>query len=136
MKNVNYFKKLNLLRQYRLIVKRNRERIIDKSNRLNLRIDNIGRIYTVYNCPEDVKSYGGSLAEKYIRDYINRVETFFIEIGLTEYIGIRDIENLNGLDYLIVFDFKGIDSKKFFNNLIRYSSTILILGLISFFLIF
>lgn len=124
MEKLSFFKKIKLLRDYRLLVKRNRDKIVNKDNGLNLRIDRVGRIYTVYSCPDDTKQYGIQLAEKYIKDYISKVDKLFVNIGLIEYVGIRKIEQLiqySELDFLIVFGFKGFDTAKFYRNLIIYS---------------
>jgi len=136
MKELSWFKKLKLFRDYWILLKRNREDLTNKSNGLNLRIDNVGRIYTVYNCPDDVKSYGKDLAEKYIKEYIGKAETKFINLGMIEYIGIRDMERVDELDYLIVFGFKGFDTANFFNQIITYS--VLLIGslITAYFLLF
>lgn len=121
MEKLSIFKKLRLFREYKILIKRNRELILNKKNKLNLRIDKVGRIYTVFTCPEDVKQYGMELAEKYIREYISKVDALFVETRLTEYIGIRKIDQIiefSELDFLIVFGFKGFDNAKFYRNII------------------
>lgn len=129
MEKISFFKKVKLFRDYFKLLKSKRSQIVDKNNKLNLNIDWVGRIYTVYTCPEDVKQYGYELAEKHIKEYVGQVDKLFIELRLTEYVGIRKIEQLieeySELDFLIVFGFKGFDNAKFFRNLIIYSILII-----------
>jgi hypothetical protein len=132
MEKLSFFKRLKLLRDYFIIIKRNRSAITDKANGLNLRIDNAGRLYTIYSCPSDVEKYGTELAQKYIKDYIGRAEVLFINLNLVEYIGIRDIEQKSELDFLIVFGFKGFDTPKLFRNTILLSLLTITLSIIYF----
>lgn len=134
MDKLSWFKKLQLFRDYWILIKRNRESISDKSNGLNLRIDRALRIYTVYNCPEDVRSYGNKVAEKYIKEYIGNVDRLFIDLGMIEYMGIRDIKQISELDFLVIFGFKGFNTAKFMNRLFTSFSTILV-GILIYFLI-
>lgn len=123
MEKLSLFKRIKLFQEYWKLLKRNKNFLTDKRNGLNLRIDRAGRIYTVYTCPDGVKEYGMELGQKYIREYINSVEPKFIEIGLIEYVGLMNIEQLpgDGLDFLIVFGFKGFQSNIFLRNLILLS---------------
>lgn len=118
MEKLSFFKKLRLLRDYFIIIRRNKSLITDKTNGLNLRIDNVGRLYTIYSCPPDVEKYGSELAQKYIKEYIGKAEVLFIDLNLVEYIGIRDIEQKSELDFLIIFGFKGFNTPKLFRNTI------------------
>lgn len=116
MKKIKFFKKIKLYLYYRKLVKKNKELLTNRE--YNLRIDRVNRLYTVINLSGDVKTYGPSLAEKYIKEYINKVDKIFIKIGLSEYIGIIDIEMLDEQNYLIVFGFEYFDTAKMANNLI------------------
>lgn len=138
MDELSIFKRIKLLRDYRILVKRNKKQIEDPNNGLNLRIDKAGRIYTVFTCPDDVKQYGMTLAEKYIKEYISKVDVLFINTGLTQYVGIREITQMleyGELHFLIVFGFKGFDTAKFYRNLIIFGivSILSIIGYFSFF---
>ena len=134
MDRLSWFKRLKLFIDYIILINRNRERISDKSTGLNLRIDNAYRIYTVYNCPEEVSKYGTKLAEKYIKEYIGKVDKLFMKLEIIEFMGIRNIQQVSELDFLVVFGFKGFNTAKFFNRVI--SSTLLILAsLLIYFLI-
>lgn len=138
MKKISFYKKLKLFREYRILLRRNRSKITDVNNGLNLKIDNIGRIYTVYNCDESVSKYGMELAEKYIKEYISQVSALFVNLGMTEYIGVWDITQLSEyseLDFLIIFGFKGFDVSKFYKSLLTYGIAAMLL-IISYFIFF
>lgn len=132
MEKLSFFKRLRLLRDYFIIIKRNKSTITDKTNGLNLRVDNAGRLYTIYSCPSDVEKYGTELAQKYIKEYISKAEVLFINLNLIEYIGIRDIEQKSELDFLIIFGFKGFNTPKLFRNTIILTLLTVTLSMIYF----
>ncbi len=119
-KNLNIFKRIKLYRNYRRILRNNEE--VLKSKKYNLRVDYVGRLYTVVNLPtdvqKDIKTYGTKLAEKYIGEYVSEVDKLFASIGISEYVGILDVKQETELDYVIVFGFKFIDTAKFANRLL------------------
>lgn len=117
MEELSIFKKYRLFRYFKKLLKENREVISNKKNGLNLRIDKAQRIYTVVNCSSDVLKYGNNLATKEIKEYVSKVDKLFIDIGLTEYVGIRDIQQISELDFLVVFGYKGFDTTSFYNRL-------------------
>ena len=80
---------------------------------------------------EDVKTYGTSLTEKYIKEYISKVDTLFNTLGLSELIGIKEMSKIDEQNYLIVFGFSIFDTAKLWNRIVIFS----ILGIISLFLI-
>lgn len=136
MEKLSIFKRIKLFRDYIILIKKHKEKITDKANGLNLRIDRAGRIYTIFSCPDDVKQYGIQLAEKYIKEYISKVDILFVNTNLVEYIGIRKIDQIieySELDFLIVFGFKGFDTSKFYRNLIISSILLITSALVIFF---
>jgi hypothetical protein len=138
MEKLSIFKRIRLFNDYKILIKRHREKILDKTNGLNLRIDRVGRIYTVFSCPEDVKQYGIQLAEKYIKEYIAKVDIIFVEMGLSQYVGIRKIDQViehSELDFLIVFGFKGFNTAKYYRNII-ISSVLLVSIFLTLFFVF
>lgn len=124
MKKIPLFKKLKLYNQYRKIIRDNRE--ILSGPTLNLRVDRVYRLYTVINMPDDVKTYGKSLTEKYLKEYISSVDSKFNEIGLGELVGIIDMNKIDETNYLVVFGFSLMDTAKFWTRL----SLILVLGIL------
>jgi hypothetical protein len=117
MEDLSIFKKYKLFRYFKKLLKDNKEIISNKKNGLNLRIDKAQRIYTVINCSPDVAKYGKNLAEKEIKEYVTRAEKLFINIGILEYVGIRDIQQISELDFLVVFGYKGFNTSSFYNRL-------------------
>jgi len=117
MEDLSIFKKYKLFRYFKKLLKDNKGVISNKKNGLNLRIDKVQRIYTVINCSPDVAKYGRNLAEKEIKEYVTKAEKLFIDIGILEYIGIRDIQQISDLDFLIVFGYKGFNTSSFYNRL-------------------
>jgi len=125
MENLGLLKKIILFREYLLLVRKNKKIITDKTNGLNLRIDRSGRIYSVLNCPEDVKKYGMNLAQTYIKEYIEKVDSLVVELNMSEYIGVREIKQINELDYLVILGFQGFDNRVFFNSIVLISVLLL-----------
>jgi hypothetical protein len=126
MEKVSLFKKIKLYRQYVKALKKNKEKLM--SSKLNLRIDRVHRLYTVINMPEDVKTYGTNLTEKYIKEYVQKVDPIFSEMGLGELIGILKMDKIDETNYLIVFGFSLMDTPKFWGWLYGILTAILITG--------
>lgn len=120
MEKVSFFKKLKLYRQYIKAIKRNKSKLSD--SKINLRIDNVHRLYTVLNMPDDVKTYGSGLTEKYIKEYIQKVDPVFKDIGLGELVGILKMDKIDETNYLIVFGFSLMNTPVFW----RWFYTILV----------
>jgi len=126
MEKVSLFKKIKLYRKYVKALKKNKEKLM--SSKLNLRIDRVHRLYTVINMPEDVKTYGTNLTEKYIKEYVQKVDPIFSEMGLGELIGILKMDKIDETNYLIVFGFSLMDTPKFWGWLYGILTAILITG--------
>lgn len=127
-KKMNFFKRFKLYRHYRRLLKNNEEAL--SNPKYNLRTDYVNRIYTVVNLPPDVKTYGTSLAQKYITEYISEVDKLFQQMGISEYVGILDIKQETEMDYVIIFGFKFIDTAKLANRLLLTMVSIPIIWII------
>lgn len=127
-KKVGFLKSVKLFFIYRKLIKNNYDSIHNKKH--NLRVDYVNRIYTVVNLPDDVKKYGNKLAQKYISEYINDVDKLFLEIGISEYVGILDIKQEDELDYVIVFGFKFFNTAKMANKILLIILSIPLIWLI------
>ncbi|CAG7579885.1 MAG: hypothetical protein SLAVMIC_00143 [uncultured marine phage] len=132
MKKISLYKRLKLYNQYRKIIRDNRDKFA--SVNINLRVDRVNRLYTVLNMDDDVKTYGTSLTEKYIKEYITSVDSIFAQMGLSELVGILEITKLDETNYLIVFGFSLMDTAKLARRTIVFSSItlLIILSLIIF----
>lgn len=126
MEKVSLFKKIRLYRQYIKALKKNKDKLRD--SKINLRVDRIHRLYTVINMPEDVKTYGTNLTEKYIKEYIQRVDPIFTEMGMGELIGILKMDKIDETNYLIVFGFSLMNTAKFWGWLYGILTAIIIAG--------
>jgi hypothetical protein len=135
MKNISFIKKLKLFLEYIKVIRKNKAVITDKTNKLNLRIDNAFRIYTVYNCPDDAEIYGPKLAEKYIKEYVSQVDKLCVNLGLSEYIGVWDIQQIDTSSFLIIFGFKFFQTNKFMTKLVGYTTVALLALILIFFMI-
>ncbi len=117
---ISIWKKIKLYFVYTGIIKRGNYLL---QNEANLRVDRVTRLYTVLNIDEeDIKNYGPKLSnqivQKYINEYINKVDRLFNTMGLTELVGLMEIRKINELNYLIVFGYSIFNTSKVANMLI------------------
>lgn len=136
MENLSLIQKYKLFKHFKKILKLKRNILVNKENGLNLRIDNAQRIYTVVNCSPDVLKYGRNLAEKEIKEHIAKIEKIIIDTNLLQYVGVRDIEQITELDFLIVFGYKGFDTASFYTILYTTYAILGIFAIISLFYLF
>lgn len=115
---------------FRKIIKKNLPRL---NGQFNLRKDNVNRLYTVLNLPEDVTIYGKDLIDKYITKYVSDVNSFCKEIGINELIAILDSQRIDSTNYLLVFGYAGFNTAKVANRIIYSSIFIIIASLIYYF---
>jgi hypothetical protein len=119
----NFFKKLYLFFTYRSKILKLET---DLKIQFNLRIDNIFRLYTVLNIPEQVieepynfrKSDIDTISRTYIQEYIAQLSQFLNSKGLTELYELYDLEKVDKFSYLIVFGYSLINTKRFARNLL------------------
>lgn len=113
---MSIIKDLKLYFSYKKILRKNRVRL---QSDFNIRIDNADRMYTVLNIPTDLfeEPYNlrkidiDSIAQKYIKDYINGLSQFLNSIGLSEiYDFYEPIKKVDKYSYLVVIGFKQLDS--------------------------
>ncbi len=126
------WKKIKFYFEYKKIIKFNLARL---QGQFNLRKDRVNRLYTVLNLPEDAAIYGNDLSEKYIKKYLADFDSFNKQSGLSQLIGILNIEKIDALNYLIIFGYSGFDTAKIANRII-ISIIILVLTTTVFGLIF
>lgn len=124
MRRISLYRKIKLYRQYLKFIKKSLPEMNKKG--LNLRVDLIGRLYTVVNLSEDSKNYGPKLREKYITDYIKECDNVFNANGVGELVGIYDIRKLNELNYLVIFSYSQFNVIKFWRRAIVIGSLTLL----------
>lgn len=125
MKKISFWKKIKLFLIYRRIVKKNINELYKEGYRI--RVDDIYRLYTVVNLPDDVKDYGSELTQKYLTDYINKVDNLFLKLGISEYVGIGDIRKENELSYVVIFNFKFFDTAEYANKMLNIFKIVVVL---------
>lgn len=119
---MNIFKKIKIYRQYRDSISKIER---DLSSQFNVRIDNVGRLYTVLNIPEEIfeepynirKSDIDAIAQNYIRDYSSRLSNFLNQNNLIELYDFYSIEKVEKYSYLLIFGFSLMNTEKFFKRL-------------------
>lgn len=89
-----------------------------------LRIDNIGRIYTVINMPDDVLKYGTDLSINKVQLFVRQVGSYFKQENIYEFIMVRNVKRIDEINYLIVFGFSQIDQLKLVQTIITVLSSI------------
>ena len=109
------FKKIKNYFVYRNIIKQNLPTL---TSRYGLKFDPFyGRLWTVYNLPEEnheiAKKYGYKYLDEQVRKYIDSLQTYFWNIGLGELISVRKIDALDTVNVLIVFRYRYHGSKVF-----------------------
>ncbi|MDY0268760.1 hypothetical protein [Trichloromonas sp.] len=101
----------------------------------DLSIDWVYRLYKTYNLTEIDIENTKSLGPKYFNDVlkkeINRIDKTFIEIGLSELIGLMEVIELNDNQVGMAFRFKFFNTAKLFKRII-WLLLYLIGGLIGF----
>ena len=132
------FKKIKLLFTYISKVKSIQ---FDLEEQFGARIDNIYRIYTVFNIPQNLfeepynlrKSDIDTIAKNYIVDFRRSFSDFLVKRGMMELFDVYEIRKVDKFSYLIVFGFSLINTKKLANAFLLMIPLSVIIGLIVFF---
>jgi hypothetical protein len=112
---------------YKSVVKKHEEEL---SNKFKLRIDTLGRLYTVFSIsPADYKAYGDALVESEMKKYIASVDKFLIKLKLAELYGLASQEKITDNNYKIVIRFKPLNMV-FWANLLVISTIVIITSVI------
>lgn len=136
---VSFIKKISLYFQYRRNLKIFESEL---QERFNARVDNINRIYTVLNIPENMieepynirKSDIDALSQTLIKDYSGELGKFLNSKGLTELYKFYDIKKVDKLSYLLIFGFSLFNTKNAFISIIISSMVLSIIGILSYIL--
>lgn len=141
MKKISFWKKIKFYFIYRKIISENKEQLLEK---FGARVDNVSRIYTVLNVPQDLieepynvrKSDIDNISKKFIREYSVEISKFLDSVGMNELYDFYQIEKVDKYSYLLVFGFKLINTDKFAKKLLfRYLPiSIIVIALLFLFL--
>jgi hypothetical protein len=140
---VNIFKKIITYRKYRTSISKIEREL---STQFNIRIDSVGRLYTVLNIPEEIfeepynmrKSDIDTIAQNYIKEYSTNLSVFLNKNDLIELYDFYSIQKVEKYSYLLIFGFSLMNTEKFFKRLYFRVIPIVSIILLStlFFLIF
>ncbi len=122
---MNIFNKWKIYSDYKKIISQNKLSLYENHN---IKIDYANRLYTVVHVPSDEigeaytlkKTDVDRIAQRYIREYMSSLSTFFISIGINEMIDFyQPIQKVGKTSYLIVLGFKILNTVKI-NKIIWY----------------
>jgi len=132
---VKFFKSISLFFLYRSIIKS-----ITKELEIeyNARVDNISRIYTVLNLPQEIfeEPYNirrtdiDTISRTYISEYRDKISKFLISRGLLELYKLYEIRKVDKFSYLLIFGYSLFDTKKVVNWIITIVITFISILLI------
>lgn len=119
---MNYIKKWKNYFVYRKIIKENR---LTLQNTFRLRVDNIYRLYTVLDMrmwKEDIKTYGFVFLDTKVREYVAQVHNYLKELGLFEFVGLSNMDQLEDKHVFICIEYKFLNMRRILNNVIALLS--------------
>ena len=110
---MNLFKRIKHYYEYKKLVKKSKQ---DLYNDFNIRVDNIYRLYTVLNVPDETQIYGkenaDKLTETWIKSWLVRLDTFLVNKHIREFVIRQELTKIDDQNYLIVFRYKYLNIEK------------------------
>lgn len=112
----NIFRKVTLYFQYSRTVSANKAVL----GQLNIRVDNVDRLYTVVNVPEELFEgvYDSRVTDRmrisqgYLAEYLRNTSRTLNEIGLTELYRVYDTRRVDKSSFLVIIGFSLFDTRK------------------------
>lgn len=109
-RNVSIIKKQSVYGEYKKILSSNTTEL---QNKYGIRVDDVNRMYTVLNIPEEIigeaysvkKSDIDVIADNYIRQYCGDLGSYLNGIGMTELYDFYEFKKVDKYSYLIVIGF-------------------------------
>jgi len=102
----------------------------------NINIDRFFRMWTVVNVPvnkhHNLKTYGYALLDFEIKEYITKLDDFFIRKSVMEIIALKDLHREDSLNALIIIEYKKFNLSNFFFWFYSIMGVSLLTGLIIF----
>lgn len=98
--------------------------------RYALRVDALCRMYTVINVPQDTVAYGPDMTRDLVKEYLDGAAKMFNSIGLFELVSLYTISKLNEHNYLVVFGYQYMDTKKLVLGALYAGVGLLVAGLL------
>lgn len=104
------FKNIRLYNLYRKLVKEHEKGLLEK---FNLRIDQVGRIYTVIHVPPQADTYGPKdgprITKSLLQTWLNKLDNYLVEIGIKELTAVESLTEIDEMNYLLIIKFKFIN---------------------------
>ena len=101
------FKSIRLYRAYRKLLRENEKNLFEN---FNLKIDQVGRIYTIIHVAPQADTYGPKdgprITKSLLQTWLKKLDAYLIEIGLKEYTAVQEITEIDEMNYLFVMKFK------------------------------
>ncbi|MFV2015050.1 MAG: hypothetical protein ACC656_06465, partial [Candidatus Heimdallarchaeota archaeon] len=105
--NMNIFKKFKLYVIYRKLIITFKNELL---NKFNIRTDQIKRMYTVINVPDETQIYGeensGRLTENFLKQWLANLDSYLFEKGIKEYSEVQEITPIDKQNFLIIIKYK------------------------------
>lgn len=119
------FKKIRLYKAYRKIVKEKEQELLSK---FNVRVDKLGRLYTVINVPPQADTFGPTdgprITKALLQNWLNKLDNYLIEIGVKEFTAVQELKEIDEMNYLLIIKFKLLNVSKIANNTILISALV------------
>jgi len=110
---VNIFKRIKHFYEYKKLVKNCSTELHDN---FSIRIDNIYRLYTVVNIPDETLIYGpdhsDALTEEWLRKWLVSLDTLLVNNHLKEFIIREELTRIDNQNFLIVLRYKYLNIEK------------------------
>lgn len=116
---LKFYKEIRIWRKFYKIAKQNE----DYLNKNNLRVDWIGRIYTVVNVPEEIATNNQYVKEAWVLQQLRPYNDILLKIGLADYaipeLRNIDIPNTNAFLILLYPELKYVNIWKLLWNIFK-----------------
>jgi hypothetical protein len=118
-----FFKNLRTYFFYKKVLRKHEEELYQK---FNLKIDAVGRLYTIYSInPADYKSYGDALLDSEFKKYISSVDRYLIKLNLADMYGMSNKDLLFENNLKVVIRYKPLDIALIANITVAVTLTII-----------
>ena len=120
---MNFVTKARYFLAYRREVSTHREELM---SRFNMKVDQLGRLYTIYSVPEkDVTQYGKEFTTNALKSYLNRLDSYLIGLGIADMYGKLEEERLNDNQVRVVIGYRFFDAERVANILLTTGGYVL-----------
>lgn len=104
---MNIIKGFKFYRMYKKLLKEHKKVLLSD---FNVRIDNINRIYTVINIPDETQIYGQdhgkTLTETWLKKWLAEFDQYLINNQIKELTEIVEITQMDEQNFLLIMEYK------------------------------